>query len=90
MGTALVLVGVFCLLAVFTSETNRRIALEIALGLAAVHRAQIMHHDLRAANVLVGPKPRVCRLTDFGLSKTRQQSSKSSNKSGNPIWLSPE
>lgn len=67
------------------------IAKEIALGLQAVHKAGIMHHDLRAANVLIGQPPRLCRLTDFGLSKTKQQSSRNSKSvSGNPIWLAPE
>ena len=35
----------------------------------------VLHHDLRSANVLMGPKDECrCRITDFGLSKTKLQS----------------
>jgi serine/threonine protein kinase len=67
-------------------------ALEISRGMAAIHAAGILHHDLRAANVLMGPEGnRRCRITDFGLSKTKIQSSRFSTKtSGNPGWSAPE
>uniref|UniRef100_A0A7S4PBE7 Protein kinase domain-containing protein n=1 Tax=Paramoeba aestuarina TaxID=180227 RepID=A0A7S4PBE7_9EUKA len=65
---------------------------QIAKGMAFVHSNNILHHDLRASNVLIGPKgSRFCRLCDFGLSRAKQQSTKNSKqKSGNPFWLSPE
>lgn len=48
----------------------------------------MLHHDLRSANVLMGPKDECrCRITDFGLSKTKLQSSRFSKKTtGNPGW----
>ncbi len=68
-----------------------RIATEIALGLQAVHKAGVVHHDLRAANVLLGSQPRFCRLTDFGLAKAKHTSScNSKSKTGNFVWLAPE
>ncbi len=52
---------------------------------------KVVHHDLRAANVLLGSKPRFCRLTDFGLSKAKATSSRNSkSKTGNIVWLAPE
>ena len=67
-------------------------ALEISRGMDAIHRANIFHHDLRCANVLIGPKgDRRCRITDFGLSRTKMQSSRFSTKTtGNPAWSAPE
>jgi len=46
-------------------------ALQIARGMREVQRSKMMHCDLRAANVLVGPRgpSRRCRITDFGLSR---------------------
>ena len=65
------------------------IAKEIATGMAALHSMKILHHDLRASNVLLGPPPRRCQITDFGLSKEETSYMKSS-MSGNPMWLAPE
>ncbi len=42
------------------------VAREAALGLAAVHRAGVLHRDVSAGNVLIGQDGTV-RLTDFGL-----------------------
>jgi serine/threonine protein kinase len=61
------------------------------MGMAAVHKAGVIHHDLRAANVLLGSQPRFCRLTDFGLAKAKATSSRNSkSKTGNIVWLAPE
>ena len=84
-----------------TWQQKWRIVLEVALGMGAVHRAGIVHHDLRAANILVGEPPRRCRIADFGLSEFRQQTSmmstssyssnsSSSSTAGNAHWLAPE
>eukprot|EP00994_Dinema_validum_P007233 NODE_581_length_1530_cov_41.226874_g425_i0.p1 GENE.NODE_581_length_1530_cov_41.226874_g425_i0~~NODE_581_length_1530_cov_41.226874_g425_i0.p1 ORF type:complete len:200 (+),score=30.94 NODE_581_length_1530_cov_41.226874_g425_i0:599-1198(+) len=67
------------------------IAQQIAEGMRFLHGQDIVHHDLRTVNVLVGDKPRVCRLADFGLSKCKKQSSiHSTNRTGNSHWLAPE
>lgn len=52
-------------------ETRRRIALELAEGLSAAHRAQIVHCDFKPANViLTGPsKDPSAEITDFGLAR---------------------
>jgi len=65
-------------------------ARQIACGMMAIHAAGILHHDLRTCNVLVG-EDRRCRIADFGLSRTKLQSSKFSKKTtGNPAWSAPE
>ncbi len=69
------------------------LCLQIALGLQAIHKAGIVHHDLRAANVMVGPAGQRCaKITDFGLSRVRQEVTKQtkSTSSGNVRWLAPE
>jgi tetratricopeptide (TPR) repeat protein len=54
---------------------RRRIALELAEGLAAAHRAAILHCDFKPANVILTgspAEPTAC-ITDFGLARAFEQ-----------------
>jgi len=70
------------------------LALQIAAGMRAVHRAGVQHRDLRSPNILLGPKgDRVCRITDFGMSKAKSMFSsmtKVDTSAITPHWLAPE
>jgi hypothetical protein len=78
---------------------RHRIALDVAKGLAFLHRYQphgILHRDLKSQNVLLTEYLHA-KLADFGLSKVRVESSRSqayaqsSNKSVGTIpWMAPE
>ncbi|HTE53003.1 MAG TPA: tetratricopeptide repeat protein [Kofleriaceae bacterium] len=57
-------------------------------GLAAAHAANVVHGDIKPANILVGNDGRV-RITDFGLA-TSSEASRSGEFRGTPAYMSPE
>eukprot|EP00768_Dysnectes_brevis_P006863 gnl/Dysnectes_brevis/5580_a8089_320.p1 GENE.gnl/Dysnectes_brevis/5580_a8089_320~~gnl/Dysnectes_brevis/5580_a8089_320.p1 ORF type:complete len:329 (+),score=86.73 gnl/Dysnectes_brevis/5580_a8089_320:52-987(+) len=84
--------------------TRIRIALHVARGLACLHRAGVLHRDIKGDNVLFlhPPQLEVCGkrtvippdgvfalLTDFGLSRRINAASPLSLR-GTPYYLSPE
>ena len=80
------------LLGVFPICDQYLAALQIARDMQAIHQLNVLHHDLRAANILIGPaSQRRCRIADFGLSRAKMESSRfSTKKTGNPAWSAPE
>ena len=79
-------------------ESKLRLAGRIASGLAAAHALQIVHGDLKPANILVTPDL-VPKILDFGLSRqinsclagTPETSAVSGHEiSGTPAYMSPE
>ncbi|KAF5324648.1 hypothetical protein D9611_004380 [Ephemerocybe angulata] len=73
-------------------EANQlKLLSEISEGLAYLHAKDIVHGDLRGANVLIS-EDGVARLSDFGLSKFLEDCNKglTSASSINPRWFAPE
>ena len=73
--------------------TERQIAYvchEMLLGLAHIHRASIIHRDLKAGNVLLTLDGGV-KLADFGVSaKNKTENQKRDTFIGTPYWMAPE
>ncbi|KAG0221548.1 hypothetical protein BGW41_006685, partial [Actinomortierella wolfii] len=71
--------------------TKNRIAHEIARGLQYIHSYDILHRDLKTANVLLTRFMEV-KLCDFGLAKVKSLSSSKSTTSfkGTLRWAAPE
>ncbi|MCA9536634.1 MAG: protein kinase [Myxococcales bacterium] len=64
---------------------------QVATGLAAVHARGLVHADVKAANVLIGPAGRVC-VADFGLATAAEafRPGPVAHVAGTPEYLAPE
>lgn len=59
---------------------------QILNGLVYLHTKQVIHRDIKGANILVDTKG-VCKLADFGCSTLAEEFS---SLSGSPNWMAPE
>jgi HD-like signal output (HDOD) protein len=72
--------------------TVARVAREAAAGLAAAHARQIIHRDVKPANILMESGTGRVKLSDFGLARAANQGRLSSEGSlvGTPLFMAPE
>jgi serine/threonine-protein kinase len=67
-----------------------QIAKQICRGLAAVHKAGVVHGDLKPHNVIVMGSG-VVKLMDFGVARVRSMLAQGgSSMGGTPLYMSPE
>jgi serine/threonine protein kinase len=71
-------------------DALRRLALGLARGLDAVHRAGVVHRDLTPGNVVLGPSGPV--IVDFGVSRIDDTTTitQAGALVGTPAWMAPE
>ena len=62
---------------------------DLATALGQAHRANVIHGDVKPANILVTLDQQV-KLGDFGIARFATQASGSGNLMGTPAYLSPE
>jgi tetratricopeptide (TPR) repeat protein len=75
-----------------TTQTQEKIAIDIACGLAYLHDRKIMHHYLKSSNVLLNDDFHA-KLTDFGLAEVRLKARVMSDRSDDDDtirWMAPE
>ena len=72
----------------FSAAETARIGTEICGAVSAVHRAGLLHRDIKAHNVMLADDGRVV-LMDFGAGRDAGDSS-SADLAGTPLYLAPE
>jgi serine/threonine-protein kinase len=76
-------------------ENALNIAVQVADALAAAHRAQIIHRDVKPENIMLGANEHV-KLLDFGIAKLLRRAIGSPLETlpgiiiGTPVYMSPE
>uniref|UniRef100_A0ACD5WLF3 Uncharacterized protein n=1 Tax=Avena sativa TaxID=4498 RepID=A0ACD5WLF3_AVESA len=66
-----------------------RIAIGISKGMDYLHRNNIIHRDLKTANLLIG-NDQVVKIADFGVSRHRSQEGDMTAETGTYRWMAPE
>jgi serine/threonine protein kinase len=62
---------------------------QIIKGLSYLHNHNVIHRDLKSANVLVTDNA-IIKLTDFGCSKKCEEGESLKSIKGSPYWIAPE
>ncbi|KAG0306899.1 hypothetical protein BGZ98_001493 [Dissophora globulifera] len=72
-------------------ENKKRIVAEVALGLAYLHSQDVIHRDIKGANILL-TKHNEVKLCDFGLAKVIASATCASTyiQKGTLRWMAPE
>ncbi len=80
-------------------EGEQGLVQDILKGIAYLHEVEVVHGDIKPANILVSSKLNVAKLCDFGLGRLRQHASMSlasqqigadSVLEGTPSYMAPE
>lgn len=66
-----------------------RVALDVAKGMDYLHQNNIIHRDLKAANLLLDENG-VVKVADFGVARFQSQSGAMTAETGTYRWMAPE
>ncbi|AES59821.2 ACT-like tyrosine kinase family protein [Medicago truncatula] len=74
---------------VLTLPSLLKVAIEVSQGVAYLHQNNIIHRDLKTANLLMDEKG-VVKVADFGVARLQNQSGIMTAETGTYRWMAPE
>lgn len=74
---------------VLTLPSLLKVAIDVSQGVAYLHQNNIIHRDLKAANLLMDEKG-VVKVADFGVARLQNQSGIMTAETGTYRWMAPE
>ncbi|KAL4319478.1 hypothetical protein GQ457_18G018620 [Hibiscus cannabinus] len=74
---------------VFKLPTLLKVAIDVSKGMNYLHQNNIIHRDLKAANLLMDENE-VVKVADFGVARVKTQSGVMTAETGTYRWMAPE
>ncbi|KAK4284889.1 hypothetical protein QN277_001661 [Acacia crassicarpa] len=74
---------------VFKFPSLLRVAIDVSKGMNYLHQNNIIHRDLKAANLLMDEN-HVVKVADFGVARVKDQSGVMTAETGTYRWMAPE
>jgi hypothetical protein len=74
---------------VFKLSTLLKVAIDVSKGMNYLHQNNIIHRDLKTANLLMDENE-VVKVADFGVSRVQAQSGVMTAETGTYRWMAPE
>nr|XP_029151496.1 serine/threonine-protein kinase STY46 isoform X2 [Arachis hypogaea] len=73
----------------FKFPTLLKVAIDVAKGMNYLHQHEIIHRDLKAANLLMDENG-IVKVADFGVARVKAQSGVMTAETGTYRWMAPE
>ncbi|CAK9178373.1 unnamed protein product [Ilex paraguariensis] len=74
---------------IFKLPSILKVAIDVSMGMNYLHQNNIIHRDLKAANLLMDENE-VVKIADFGVARVRAQSGVMTAETGTYRWMAPE